>query len=114
MKKAPWILVGLLVGVLIATAIPVTAHHSDRAMKRRLNRLENQMAIQKQKTYYMDRDGYYNNIIAGSQVLSLCAPDSPATWVSDGNEYGIAWIEDCLGTMQASEVRAMKSFSVER
>lgn len=116
MKKAAWGLVGLLVGVLIATSVPVGAHHatSARRLANRVERLENQMAVQRQKTYYMDREGFYNGIVIGSQVFSACAPDAPATWTTDGTTGEFTWINDCFGVGAASEVRALKSLSVQR
>lgn len=104
MNKVAWSLVGLLVGVLIATAVPVGAHHNDRRLKRRVTRLENQMAVQKQKTYYMDREGFYNSIIVGSQVFSACAADAPATWTTDGTVGEFTWVNDCFDGMQAADV----------
>jgi hypothetical protein len=45
MQKAAWAIVGLLVGVLIATAIPAGAHHGNglRALKQRVEFLENRV-----------------------------------------------------------------------
>lgn len=50
MRKAPWVLVGLLVGLVVAAAIPVGAHHKTSnqrlrrqisTIKERVSRLEN-------------------------------------------------------------------------
>lgn len=112
MNKIAWVLVGLLAGVLIATAIPVGAHHNDLRFKKRLNRLGNQVQVLREKASALDRDGFYYGPVLGRQVVSLCPVDSPAAWTSDGNTQGIAWIHDCLDDMQ--QFQAREAYSIER
>lgn len=109
MKKVAWALVGLLVGVLIATAIPVGAHHNDLRFRRRLNRLENQMAVQRQKTQYMDREGFYLALIDNYQVLSIdCLSGDDAVWVADP-EFNVRILHCAEGAYQ-QQAQGMRAF----
>lgn len=111
-QKIAWVLVGLLVGVLIVTAIPVGAHHNDRKLKRRVTRLENQVQILRAKTVALDTDGFFYGPVLGRQVVALCPVDTSAMWTSDGNTEGITWLQDCLDETQQRSV--LKGFSARR
>lgn len=112
MKKVAWVLVGLLVGVLIATAVPVGAHHSRsaRRLANRVERLEIQMAQMRNKTSLMDADGFYFGPVLGYQVLSECAIGTSATWEQSEVIPELAQIDDCI-VGQQKRAQVLQNYS---
>lgn len=105
-EKVAALVAGLIIGALAMTVLPVQAHHNDLKFKRRLNRLENQVSVLKQKTVDLDRDGFFWGPILADQVISVCPAGNSAVWVSDGNAYGIGWLDPCDGSQQQSQIRS--------
>lgn len=97
-QKVVALIAGLIIGAVAMTVLPVQAHHNDLRFKRRLNRLENQVSILKQKTVDLDREGFFYGPIMAEQVISLCPDGSSTVWISDGNAYGISWLDGCFST----------------
>jgi len=97
MNRLVWALAGVLVGVLIATALPVGAHHNDRRLKRRVARLESQMTTVRAKTQYLTRDGFhFRGFLFGEQVIGFCDPAAPAVWEQTTGDPEAVWIDDCF------------------
>lgn len=72
MQKVAWVIVGLLIGMLVATMVPAGAHH-----RHSVNRLEDRIYDLEQKTRHIDSYGYFD---AGYiDVPTLCGND-PAVW----------------------------------
>lgn len=107
MQKFAWILVGLLAGVLIATSVPVGAHHRRSATRlaNRVERLENQIATLQNKTFFMDSDGFYMGPVFGEQVLGFCQAGTAATWEVTAFTPDAVWIDDCfVGQQQRDQL----------
>ena len=78
------VLVGMLAGGLLMSAIPSGAHPGgDRKLQRQINKLKNQVSVLQDKTQDMDRDGFYNSLVLEGQVVSfqLCEPLEDAVWL---------------------------------
>ncbi len=113
MKKVGLLLSGVLVGLILATAIPVAAHHNDERFRRRLSRLEAQNRRQQNaiqllvaKTQALDPEfGDYLGFVIAEQVISQCDPGTPATWVQNTVDptLDIQWIDDCVPDAQKSD-----------
>ncbi len=68
-------LAGALVGALLMTVLPVSAHHGDSA-----RRLQRQINVLKDKTQFMLRSGAYDSFIFDAQVLSECGDATDTVW----------------------------------
>ena len=102
MNKAGWALVGLLVGILLMTSVPVTAHHSDRRIKNRLSRLEDQVLTLRTKMRLLDNGGFYHGPVFGYQVIGYCTAGQTAIWEVSTADPDFSAIDDC----QVSQRRA--------
>jgi hypothetical protein len=105
-RKIATLVAGVVIGASAMTVLPVQAHHSDRDMKRRLSRLENQVRVLQAKTVDLDTDGFFWGPVLGSQVIGACAAETPATWVYPPGTTEFTWINDCLEAQQQSARKA--------
>lgn len=98
MQKVSWVIVGLLIGMLVATTMPVQAHHSysvDR-LKRRIAALESSDYYQdisignidrdltavERKTSNIDSSGYLNSSYIKKPIG--CYSGDAAFWAFNG------------------------------
>jgi hypothetical protein len=74
-QRVALLLAGVLVGALLMTVLPVSAHHGDdfRSLRRQVN-------VLKQKTQFMLRSGLYDSFIFDGQVLSECGDGTDTVW----------------------------------
>ena len=85
------------------TSVPVGAHHSDRRIKRRLSRLENQVVTLRAKTRLLDNGGFYLGPVFGYQVIGECSAGTTAVWEISQVDPDFSALDDCR---QASQRKA--------
>jgi hypothetical protein len=107
-QKIALLLAGLLTGGILVTALPVGAHHNDRALKRRIKALE-------ARTQLLDQDGFYAGLVEEWQVVSFdCVHGDDAVWADTGVQ-GVAFLFCADGPYGAQQRQAredlMKKFA---
>ena len=95
------LVVGLIVGALVMSALPSGAHPGgDRKLQRQINklkgktdRLETQVSVLQDKTQFMTLDGFYDSLILGEQVVNFeCLPLEPAAWLDTEVVPGLTYL----------------------
>ena len=113
-NKLAVLVVGLIIGVILGLMLPAGAHHNDRSLKRRLNRVENQVAtlrnqmnVMAGRTSQMTNQGDYFGIIFGEQVISFCPAGSTAIWEEIDPTIEVTWLDDCFVGQQQEKTRVL-------
>ena len=94
-KSLALALIGVLVGGLLMTMVPVGAHHrSDLAsLRQEVNRLRR---VVSNRTQLLDRTGRYRGSIDGYQVVSECPDGSTAVWeLQSRRVHPTSGLEEC-------------------
>jgi hypothetical protein len=102
-QRIALLLAGVLVGALVMTVLPVSAHHGAdlRSLRRQVN-------VLKDKTRLMARSGVYRGFIVDAQVLSGCGNGANAVWF-DSSQIEDVRALSCAGGGALSATKSIAS-----
>ena len=108
--KVAWVIVGALVGLMVATVLPAGAHHASSVdrLKTRVSRLESAVRTLQRQTQLLDPEfGDYYGFVISEQVISRCDPGTTAVWEANTFDPSadIQWIDDCFVGEQSADAR---------